>query len=175
VRPLSLSSPCCPALSDAAIPRYQPVDRNHGGLAPAGNRLRLGHRADFRDHPLYDRGSLEVAGAVAREYAGFQGGIGRSPPPGGFSGPRCRGARASRFRRRGRGDRGKNDPASSACVCREGDRSPKEAKTLWAAIKAEEKSAINAALRETGGADGEHVSKLRPAAFSTMFSSPCPA
>jgi nucleoside triphosphate diphosphatase len=94
---------------------------------------------------------------VAREHAGLQGGIGRSPPPVGFSGPRCRGARAFRFRRRDRGDRAKNDPASSACVCREGDRSPKEAKTLWAAIKAEEKSAINAALRETGGADGEDV------------------
>jgi nucleoside triphosphate diphosphatase len=38
-----------------------------------------------------------------------------------------------------------------------GDRSPKEVKILWAAIKAEEKSAINAASRETGDADGEHV------------------
>ena len=56
--PLSLSSPDCPALSDAAIPRYQPADRNHGGLASAWDRLRLGYRADIRDRPLYDRGSL---------------------------------------------------------------------------------------------------------------------
>jgi nucleoside triphosphate diphosphatase len=33
--------------------------------------------------------AYEIADAVAREYAGLQGGIGRSPPPGGFSGPHC--------------------------------------------------------------------------------------
>jgi nucleoside triphosphate diphosphatase len=33
---------------------------------------------------------------------------------------RIAGARAFRFRRRGRDDRAKNDPASSACVCRDG-------------------------------------------------------
>ncbi len=38
-----------------------------------------------------------------------------------------------------------------------GDRSPEQVKTLWATIKAEEKSAINAALRETGDADGERA------------------
>jgi nucleoside triphosphate diphosphatase len=36
-----------------------------------------------------------------------------------------------------------------------GDRSPEQVKTLWATIKAEDKSALNAGLRETGGADGE--------------------
>jgi nucleoside triphosphate diphosphatase len=41
-----------------------------------------------------------------------------------------------------------------------GDRSPEQVKTLWATIKAEEKSAINAALRETGGADGECAGAL---------------
>ena len=38
-----------------------------------------------------------------------------------------------------------------------GDRSPEQVKTLWATIKAEVKSAMNAALRETGEADGERA------------------
>jgi ATP diphosphatase len=41
-----------------------------------------------------------------------------------------------------------------------GDRSPGEIKTLWAAIKAKEKAAINAPLTETRDADGECAGAL---------------